>query len=69
MTQALLTYYDNYTPVGDILALGACIVFMILIYHAYINRTKSFFYLKAVIIVIVASAIFDILYHMSIGYL
>lgn len=69
MTQALLTYYENYTPVGDILTLAACIVFIILIRHAYINRTKSFFYLKSAIIMIMASAAFDIIYHISVQYI
>ena len=65
----LITYYANYTPVGDVLTMALCMVFVVLIRTAYINRTKAFMYLKVIIIFLFASAMTNIIYHMLMNYI
>ncbi|MCR5177427.1 MAG: EAL domain-containing protein [Lachnospiraceae bacterium] len=59
-----ITYYGNYTPVGDVLVLAICLVFVALIHTAYINRTRNFLYLRDMIVLLFASALADIIFHM-----
>ncbi len=63
MASNMISYYENYTPVGDVLVMAFCMVFMILIQVAYINRTRNFLILKHVIFVLFIAALSDILYH------
>jgi len=65
MATRVVSYYENYTPAADVLVMGMCFVFLILIWRAYINRTKSFFFLRAMIYLLFAAAASDILYHVS----
>ena len=65
MATRVVSYYENYTPAADVLVMGMCLVFLILIWRAYINRTKSFFFLRAMIYLLFAAAASDILYHVS----
>ncbi len=59
-----ITYFENYTPVGDVLALAICLVFVGLIHTAYINRTRNFLYLRDMIVLLFVSAISDMVFHM-----
>ncbi len=60
-------YYENYTPVGDIVTLASCIVFLVLIHIAYINRTRSFRYLRHMIYFLMIASISDMLFHMQLN--
>ncbi len=64
-----VTFFQNYTPVGDILTLALCILFIVLIKTAYINRTKAFMYLKINVVLLFGSAVSNILYHILLNYL
>ncbi len=65
MNTEFVAYYNNYTPVGDVLTLAICMVFVILIKTTYINRTKNFYYLKAMIILLFTAGLSDLLYNVS----
>ncbi|MCR5675361.1 MAG: EAL domain-containing protein [Lachnospiraceae bacterium] len=65
----MIVYYENYTPVGDVLVLAICMVFVALIHTAYINRTRNFLYLRDMIVILFIAAITDIVYHMSMNYI
>lgn len=64
-----VTFFQNYTPVGDILTLALCILFIVLIRTAYINRTKAFMFLKINVVLLFGSAVSNILYHILLNYL
>ena len=68
METEIIRYYENYTPVADITVIATCLVFVILIYNAYINKNKSFLYLRFIIGSLAISAIFDLLYHIAMNY-
>ena len=56
-------YFDNYSPVGDIIVLAICFVMIILVSTSYVNKTKSYaLYLNMVIYLMLASYT-DILHH------
>ena len=63
-----ISYYGNYTPVGDVLTLATCIVFFILMQTAYINRTKSYRTFRYMLIALVSAASCDMVYHMLMNY-
>lgn len=65
MAARVVSYYENYTPAADVLVMGVCLVFIILIWRAYINRTKNFFFLRFMIYLLFAAAASDILYHVA----
>jgi len=59
-----ITYYGNYSPVGDIIVLASCLAFLVLIFTAYINHTKSFRIFRNCIFLLILTAVSDIVYHM-----
>ncbi|MBO6137773.1 MAG: EAL domain-containing protein [Lachnospiraceae bacterium] len=63
MSNAVLNYYSNYTPVGDILVIACCLVFAILFRTAYITRSKSFLIFRNILILMAVAAISNICYH------
>ena len=68
MGSSLAWYYDNYSPVGDILVMTVCLVFIILIHTAYINRTRNFMLLRYMIEILFMAALCDVVYHMMMNH-
>lgn len=60
----MIAYYENYTPVGDVLVMALCMVFLILVNVAYINRTRNFLLLRQMIYALFVAALGDVLFHM-----
>ena len=67
MEDVILKYYTNYHPIGDILAVAMAIVFVILIRRAYINKTKTFFFLRFMIYILVLAALSNVTFHVALG--
>ena len=63
MSGSAIVYYGNFTPVGDILVFAMCILMSLLMWAAYINKTKSFQIFCGILLMLVLSAVTDILYH------
>ena len=63
-----ITYFEDYTPVGDITAFAVCFIFLILILNSYINLTRSFIFLKHIIYTVMVAALSDILFHIAMNY-
>ena len=64
-----VTYYNNYTPVGDVLVLAIILVFVILIRTAFISKTKNFLIFKRMLALLVFAAITDMLFHITLNLL
>lgn len=60
-------YYENYSPVGDILVIATCLVFIILISSAYISKTKNFMLFRIMIGLLMLSGTMSIFYHFSLS--
>ena len=58
-----ITYYHNFTPVGDVLVLGVCLVIIVLMQVAYIVRSKTFRTFQLMIFVLMLAAASDMGYH------
>ena len=58
-----ITYYHNFTPVGDVLVLGVCLVIIVLMQVAYIVRSKTFRTFQMMIFVLMLAAASDMGYH------
>ena len=56
-------YFDNYSPVGDIVVIAICIVMMILVATSYVTRTKSFKIFINMIVYLTLAAICDLIHH------
>ena len=69
MGSRVISYYENYTPAADVVVIALCFVFLILIWRAYINRTRSFILLQSMIYMLFVAAVTDILFHMSMNYI
>ena len=61
-------YYENYTPVGDIVVLATCLVFLILMKVAYNVRSKNYSLLQGMIVCLMAGTVGSIVYHMLTNY-
>ena len=42
-------FYDNYTPVGDLVTVSVCLVMLILLFCSFIKRTKLYKIFLAII--------------------
>ncbi|MBR6222550.1 MAG: EAL domain-containing protein [Lachnospiraceae bacterium] len=67
MTGNVINYFDNYSPVADIVVMACCFVFFILIKFAYIRKTKSFNIFFTMLILLLISAATNIIFHISIN--
>lgn len=63
MTPTTSFFYENYTPAADVLVIAVCVIFVILIRAAYINRTRSFRYLRHMIYLAVVASVSNIVFH------
>ncbi|MCR4605103.1 MAG: EAL domain-containing protein [Eubacterium sp.] len=61
--ESAITYYHNYTPVGDVLVMGLCLVIVVLMQAAYIVRTKNFRIFQLMILSLILAAVTDMGYH------
>ncbi|MCR5321958.1 MAG: EAL domain-containing protein [Lachnospiraceae bacterium] len=68
MLPVAITYFEDYTPVGDVTSLAVCLIFLILIHSAFINRSMNFFFLQHIIYILVVAALSDMLFHITINY-
>lgn len=58
-----ITYYENYSPVGDVLVLAICFVLIILIKSAFISKTKNFVIFRIILGLLVLAAGLGLFYH------
>ncbi|MBR1599855.1 MAG: hypothetical protein IJ661_13230 [Lachnospiraceae bacterium] len=58
-----ITYYENYSPVGDVLVLAICFVFIILIRSAFISKTKNFAIFRIILGLLILAAGLGLFYH------
>ena len=58
-----VTYYENYTPVGDVTVLGMCMVLLVLMKVAYNVKNKNYRMLQAMIGCLMVSTISSMVYH------
>lgn len=65
MTPGVMTYYESYAPAADILVVAVCVVFIILIRTAFINRTRSFRYLRYMIYFAITASSSNLLFHFA----
>ena len=56
-------YFDNYSPVGDIIVLAICFVMVILVSTSYVNKTKNYSLFLNMIVYLVLAAFCDIIHH------
>ena len=56
-------YFDDYSPVGDILVVAVCAVMVILVAASYVNKTKAFRLFLSMIILLCLGAISDLICH------
>ncbi len=66
MTEAMVVFYDNYTPVGDILVMATIFVFVILMQVAHVNRSKEFHILRGIFLLLFLAATSNVLFYLSI---
>ena len=58
-------YFDNFSPVGDIVVFSMCIVVVILVMTSYVTRNRNFAIFLNIIGFLFLASLFDILYHTS----
>ena len=56
-------YFDDYSPVGDILVIAVCTVMIILVAASYINQTKAFRMFLSMVLLLALGAASDLVYH------
>ncbi|MBR1816738.1 MAG: EAL domain-containing protein [Lachnospiraceae bacterium] len=56
-------YFDNYSPVGDIIVLAICFVMLILVSNSYVNKTKNYSLFLNMIFYLILAAICDVVHH------
>ena len=63
MADAIVSYYENYMPGPDVLVIALSLIFFILTRTSYINKTKSYLYLRHMIMMACLAAIFNLTFH------
>ncbi len=61
MTRAV--YVSNYTPVGDLIVVSICYVMLVLMLFSYINKNHSFKVFFSTVLLVMAAALTDVIYH------
>ncbi len=56
--------YSNYTPVGDILVVTACLLFLVLMHIAYITKTRTYTIFRLLIFTLILAATCSLCFHM-----
>ena len=49
--------YSNYTPVGDILVVTACLLFLVLMHIAYITKTRTYTIFRLLIFTLILAVV------------
>ena len=57
---------SNYSPVGDLVVIATCFVFIILLSTAYVSQTRLYSIFKAIILTLTISGFAGLLYHYGI---
>ena len=58
-----LVFFDNYSPVGDIVVIAVSVVMTVLILASYVKKTRSFVIFLSMIFVLFVSSLSNIFYH------
>ncbi|MCR5596501.1 MAG: EAL domain-containing protein [Lachnospiraceae bacterium] len=69
MSGSIIQYYNNFTPVADVLVIAMCLVFVVLVRTAYIKHTKGSMYLSIMVAMLFCAAVFDIFFHISMNHI
>ncbi len=56
-------YFDDYSPIGDILVIAVCAVMIILVAASYVNNTRTFRMFLSMVILLTLGAVSDLIYH------
>lgn len=56
-------YFDNYSPVGDLLVAAVCIMIFLLLSVSYVNKTKVFGVYVNIVIYLFLAALLDVFHH------
>ena len=56
-------YFDNYSPVGDLIVVAICFVMIILVAASYVSKTKGFNLFLNMIGYLVLASFCDIIHH------
>ena len=56
-------YFDNYTPVGDIIVIAVCFVMIVLVATSFVNKNKNFSLFINMVIYLIGAAYSDVIYH------
>lgn len=60
---ATTSFYNNYSPVGDILVFATCMVYFILMWVAFISRTKNYRLFRDILILMCAASLFNMSFY------
>ena len=58
-----IDFFGSYSPVGDVIVLGTCFVFAVLMHNAYISDSDAYSLFRRIIFVLYLSANFSIVFH------
>lgn len=63
----LIIYYENYSPVGDVLVISICLVFVVLMCVAYNVKTRNYRIFQCMIASLVLACISDLVFHIMLN--
>ena len=69
MLQDITTYYNGYSPVGDLTVIGTCVCFLLLIRLSYIKNSKAFNIYKGIIFLLMIATSFRVGYYQGLNML
>ncbi|MCR5452572.1 MAG: EAL domain-containing protein [Lachnospiraceae bacterium] len=59
----ITAYFTQYSPIGDILVIATCMVFIILFQTSYMNRTESFITLRNILALLIIAAASNVIFY------
>lgn len=63
--EGMVVFYENYTPIGDILVMATGLVFFALIHASNINNTDNYKTFKIILAFLNIAAAVDVIYHIG----
>lgn len=63
MLMGELRYFDNFSPVGDLIVVAICFVIMILLITSYVRKTKAYYIFLNIVAFLIAAALCDVIHH------
>ena len=59
----VLSFNDNYSPIGDLIVIATCVVILVLAYTSFVGKNRAFLIFNAMIGCLLVASFSDVIFH------